>query len=181
MNDFSWLLSPPADPEAGLILGYVVLVLVGARVFEALARAHFNRARRYGERGFAYDPDGDHYQCLQGERLTLHRVDANSRLAVYRAPASRCNGCPLKASCTPHNEGRHLYRSLVSWAETDLGRFHRRLSLLMVGIGVLFSLGGLGRWMGQPGTGLLLLALAASLASMARDLRAAWAGPETGR
>ncbi len=50
----------------------------------------------------------------------------------------------------------------------------------MVGIGVIFSLGGLARWIGQPGTGLLLLALAASLVSVARDLRAAWNGPDAG-
>jgi hypothetical protein len=55
------------------------------------------------------------------------------------------------------------------------------MSLLMVGIGAIFSLGGLARWMGQLGTGLLLFALAVSLASIARDLRAAWAGPDTSR
>jgi len=181
MDPVSLLLSWPVELELWLILGYVVVVLAGARLAEVLAQIHFERARRYAERGFAYDADADHYHCPQGERLALHVVEPKSRLAVYRAPASSCNSCPLKASCTPHDEGRHLYRSLVAWAETDIGRFHRRLSLLMVGIGVIFSLGGLARWMGQPGTGLLLLALAASLASIARDLRAAWASPDTGR
>lgn len=171
------LFSVPAELELWLILGYVFVVLAGARLAEMLAQLHFERARHYAERGFVYDGDADHYHCPQGERLTLHLVEPKARLAVYRAPASRCNDCPLKSSCTPHDEGRHLYRPLVAWAETDLGRFHRRLSLLMVGVGVIFSLGALARWMGQPGTGLLLLAFAASLASVARDLRAAWAGP----
>jgi hypothetical protein len=178
VGPISFLLSLPVEWELWLILGYVAVVLVGARLAEVLARVHFERARRYAERGFEYDADADHYQCPQGERLALHVVEPESRLAVYRAPASRCNSCPLKESCTPHDEGRHLYRSLAAWAETDIGRFHRRLSMLMVGIGVIFSLGGLGRWIGQPGTGLLLLALTASLASIARDLRAAWAGPD---
>jgi hypothetical protein len=179
VDPVSLLLSLPAELELWLILGYVIVVLAGARLAEVLAQVHFERARRYAEHGFAYDADADHYHCPQGERLALHMVEPKSRLAVYRAPASRCNDCPLKASCTPHDEGRHLYRSLASWAETDIGRFHQRLSLLMVGIGAIFSLGGLARWMGQPGTGLLALALAASLISVARDLRAAWAGPET--
>jgi hypothetical protein len=48
----------------------------------------------------------------------------------------------------------------------------------MIGVGVIFSLGGLTRWMGHPGTGLLLAAVAASLACVTRDLRAAWTGPE---
>jgi len=175
----SLFLSLPTDLEVWLILGYVVVILAGARLSEVLARVHFERARQHAERGFEYDADADHYHCPQGERLALHQVRPESRLAVYRAPASRCNGCSLKTSCTPHDEGRHLYRSLAAWAETDIGRFHRRLSLLMVGVGVIFALGSVARWMGQPGTGLLLAAMTLSLASIARDLRAAWTGPES--
>jgi hypothetical protein len=178
VDPVSVLLSLPGDLEIWLILGYVAVVLAGARLSEKLARVHFERARRYAEHGFEYDADADHYSCPQGERLALHLVEEESRLAVYRAPASSCNGCPLKASCTPHDEGRHLYRPLAEWAETDIGRFHRRLSLLMIGIGVIFSLGALARWMGQPGTGMLLAALTVSLASVTRDVWAAWAGPD---
>jgi hypothetical protein len=164
------LVSPPADLEAWLILGYVLGVLAGARLFEVLARVHFERARRYAETGFAYDPDADHYECPQGERLALHLVDAQRRLAVYRAPASRCNDCPVKDSCTPHDRGRHIYRPLAAWAETDIGRFHRRLALLMFGVGAAIALAGLARWGGRLGTGLLLVALLASLTSV----RHAW-------
>jgi hypothetical protein len=178
VDTITLFLSLPADLEVWLILGYVVVVLGGARFSELLARLHFERARRYAESGFEYDADADHYQCPEGERLTLHLVEQESRLAVYRAPASSCNDCPRKASCTPHEEGRHLYRPLATWAETDIGRFHRRLSLLMIGIGLIFSLLALIRWLGQPGTGLLLVALTLSLVSMRRDLRAAWAGLE---
>ena len=170
------LLSLPAELEVWLILAYVAVVLAGARLAEALARLHFERARRYAEHGFSYDADADHYHCPQGERLSLHLVEPDTRLAIYRAPATRCNACPLKASCTPHDEGRHIYRPLAAWAETDIGRFHRRVSMLMIGVGAIFSLGGLAHWMGKPGTGLLLLALAVSLACMTRDWRAAWVG-----
>lgn len=178
MDPVTLLLSLPAELELWLILGYVAVVLAGARLAEAMARVHFERARRYAEQGFEYDAGADHYSCPQGERLVLHVAESESRLAVYRAPASSCNGCPLKSSCTPHDEGRHLYRRLAAWAETDIGRFHRRLSLLMIGVGAVFSLGGLARWMGQPGTGLLLLALVTSLACVAQDLCGAWAGPD---
>jgi hypothetical protein len=139
MDPISLFLSLPANLELWLILGYVIAVLVGAQVLEALARFHFERARRHAERGFEYDADADHYRCPQGERLALHVVEPESRLAVYRAPAASCNGCPLKASCTPHDEGRHLYRPLAAWADSDIGRFHRRLSLLMIGVGAVFS------------------------------------------
>jgi hypothetical protein len=165
--------------EVWLILGYVAVILAGARLLEVLARFHFERARRYAERGFEYHTDADHYHCPQGARLGLILVEKESRLAVYRAPASSCNRCVLKTSCTPHDEGRHLYRPLAAWAETDIGLFHRRLSLLMIGVGVVFSLGALIRWMGQPGTGLLLLALSVNLVSVGRNLRGTSMGLES--
>src|SRR5258708_6642140 len=86
----SILFGLPAELEHWLILIYVGVVLAGARLAEALARVHFERARRYAERGFEYDVDFDHYRCPQGERLALHALDPKNRLAVYRAPASSC-------------------------------------------------------------------------------------------
>lgn len=171
MNEMLYFLFIPAELESWLILSYVVIVLASARLFEVLARGHFERARRHAERGFEYDVDEDHYRCSEGERLSLHLRDEPRRLAVYRAPAGRCNHCASKASCTPHDEGRHVYRSLAGWAETDIGRFHRRFSLLMFAAGATLSTAGLGRWWGQAGAGSLLLTLVMSLASLVRDLR----------
>jgi hypothetical protein len=67
--------------------------------------------------------------------------------------------------------GRRLYRPLAAWAETDIGRFHRRLSLLIFAVAAALSVVGLVRWGGGPGTGLLVVALTASLASLVRQLR----------
>ena len=157
MNVEDALLSLPADLEVSLLLGYAIVVLAGARLMERLARVHFERARRYGEYGFHYDADADHYHCPQGERLALHLVDQQERVAVYRAPASACAGCPEKARCTPHDEGRHIYRPLAAWTETDVGRFHQGLSLLMAASAAALSLVALLGWAGRPGTGILLL------------------------
>ena len=169
MNDLEMLTSPPADLEVWLLLGYAVMVLAGARVTEALARTHFRRARRSAEHGFRYDADGDHYHCPHGERLSLHVIDSDERVAVYRAPASTCAECPSKAVCTPHDEGRHIYRPLAEWAETDVGRFHQWLSLLMAGSAAALSLVAIVRWAGRPGTGLLVLVSVASLGVAWRD------------
>jgi hypothetical protein len=163
----------PAELESWLILAYMGIVLATARLFEMLARSHFERAQRQAERGFEYVAVEDHYRCPEGERLSLHLHDEPRRLAIYRASAQRCNNCALKSSCTPHEEGRHIYRSLALWAETDLGRFHQRLSLLMFAAGAALSAAGLGRWWGQAGAGSLLLALVMSLASLARELKRA--------
>lgn len=174
MNVGDALLSLPADLELSLLLGYAVVVLAGARLTERLARAHFERARRYAEGGFDYDADADHYHCPQGERLALHLIDPKERVAVYRAPASTCTGCPVKSRCTPHDEGRHIYRPLAAWTETDVGRFHQWLSLLMAASVVAFCLVALLEWGGQSGTGLLLAALLTAASVTVRDARSVW-------
>src|SRR5215468_8043351 len=174
MNVRDALLSLPADLEAALLLGYAVVVLAGARLMERLARSHFERARRYSEGGFHYDADADHYHCPQGERLALHLIDRQERVAVYRAPASACAGCPEKARCTPHDEGRHLYRPLAAWTETDVGRFHQWLSLLMAASAAGLSVVALLEGAGRPGTGLLIVALLAAARVAVRDARSVW-------
>jgi hypothetical protein len=174
MNVQDVLLSPPADLEVALLLCYAIVVLVGARLMARLARGHFERARRYGEDGFHYDADADHYHCPQGERLALHLVDSQERVAVYRAPASTCAGCPEKARCTPHDQGRHIYRPLAAWTETDVGRFHQWLSLLMAASAAALSLVALLEWAGRPGTGLLIVAFVAAVHRAVRDARSVW-------
>jgi hypothetical protein len=141
---------------------------------ERLARVHFERARRYGDHSFHYDADADHYHCTQGERLALHLIDRRERVAVYRAPASACAGCPEKARCTPHDAGRHIYRPLAAWTETDVGRFHQWLSLLMAASAAALSLVALVQWAGRPGTGLLIVALLSAACVAVRDARSVW-------
>ena len=174
MNELERLIGPPADLEVWLLLAYAAVVLAGARLTEAVARTHFARARRYAEDGFHYDPDADHYHCPQGERLSLHVIDPDERVAVYRAPAAACAGCPEKARCTPHDEGRHIYRPLAAWTETDVGRFHQWLSLLMAASAAALSLVALLQWAGQPGTGLLIVALLTGVHGAVRDARSVW-------
>ena len=175
MNKLEMLTSPPADLEAWLLLGYAVMVLAGARLAEALAQTHFRRARRFAEQGFQYDADADHYHCPHGERLSLHVIDSDERVAVYRAPASTCAECPSKATCTPHDAGRHIYRPLAEWAETDVGRFHQWLSLFMAGSATALSLVAIVRWAGRPGTGVLVLVFVVALGVAWRDARKLWA------
>ena len=169
MKPLELLTSPPADLEVWLLLGYATAVLAAARLSEALARIHHRRARRLAEQGFHYDADGDHYHCPHGERLPLHLVNSDEQVAVYRAPATVCARCPSKAVCTPHDEGRHIYRPLAEWAETDVGRFHQWLSVFMAGSAAAMSLIALVHWARRPGLGLLLLAFLASLSVACRD------------
>lgn len=157
------LFIPPVDLELWIVLGYVAALTAAAWAVERLARMHFERARRHGQQGFEYIEGEDHYRCAGGERLLLQVVDEASRLAVYRAPASRCNGCPMKEGCTSHDDGRMVFRSLASWSESDVGWFHRRISAVMLGVGAALCSVEFGRRAGEPGADFLLLGLLACL------------------
>jgi len=165
------LLSPPVDIELWIILSYVAVVLAGARVVEAVARVHFARAQSYGERGFEYLEVHDAYRCPQGEYLALHSVQQDSRFAVYRAPPASCRQCRLKARCAPSSERRFVFRSLAGWAETSVGVFHLRVSMIMFAAAVVLCVAGLGRWAGQAGSGWLAGALLAAVVLLMQDLR----------
>jgi len=164
------MLSPPVDIELWIILFYVAAVLAGARIVEALARAHFGRALRYGEQGFEYLETHDVYRCPEGEFLSLHSVQHN-HFAVYRAPSASCRQCRLKARCAPSGEGRLIFRSLAAWAETNVGLFHRRISVIMFASAVVICVAGLWRWGGQAGSGWLAGALLAAVVLLMQDLR----------
>ena len=159
-----------------LLLAYLLVLWAGGWVLEFLAKVHFHRAERYAHPGFAYDTELDRYECPQGELLTLDTFDGRNKLAIYKAPASTCNECVLKEFCTPHADSRHVYRALAEFHETDVGRFHRGLSLLILGVALAFSTGGLLAWWNKPGEWLLVLATGVSLVLLWLDLRDA---PET--
>jgi hypothetical protein len=150
------------------------MLWVGGWALEFLARVHFHRAQRHAHNGFAYDTELDRYECPQGELLTLHTFDDRNKLAIYKAPAASCNACVLKAFCTPHDEGRHVYRSLAEFHETDVGRFHRWLSLIALAMSLAFSVAGLFAWWNKPGEWLLLIASAFSIVLL-------WLGVRDGR
>jgi hypothetical protein len=165
------------DLGLAMLLVYVVVLWVGGWALELLARAHFHRARRLNHTGFTYDAELDRYECPQGELLTLHTFDDRDKLAIYKAPASSCNECVLKEFCTPHDEGRRVYRSLAEFHETDVGRFHRLLSLLFLAVALAFSAGGLLAWWNKPGEWLLVIACGLSIVLLWRDVRQFRQGP----
>jgi hypothetical protein len=154
-----------------LLLLYLPVLWLGGWLLEFLASAHFHRAQRYAHTGFAYDVELDRYECPQGELLTLHTFDDRNKLAIYKAPASSCNQCVLKAFCAPHDAGRHVYRSLSEFHETDVGRFYRWLSLVILGVALAFSAGGTLAWWNKPGEWLLVIATGVSLVLFCLDVR----------
>ena len=157
--------------EQVLLLAYLVILWTGGWVLEFLARAHFHRAQRYAHQGFSYDAELDRYECPQGELLTLDTFDDRNKLAIYKAPAASCNACVLKAFCTPHDEGRRVYRPLAAFHETDVGRFHRGLSLLIVAVALAFAVGGVIAYWNKPGEWLLVVAAGVGIILLWLDVR----------
>lgn len=161
----------PASLELWVFVTYGAGLLLLARLLETLARLHFQRANQFAEAGFSYDHGLDQYRCPEGSYLARHAVDLRRRLAVYRAPASDCNRCHCKHACTPHDHGRHIYRSLAVWSETDLCRFHQRLSATMLAIGALLSLVTAIHWHRQPGWGLAAVVAVIDAVCLTIELR----------
>jgi hypothetical protein len=66
----------------------------------------------FGASKFVYDAAHDRYLCPHGQTLRrTHTAEAQQRIQ-YRAPASACRACPLKAQCTPARKiGRSVWRS----------------------------------------------------------------------
>lgn len=154
-----------------LLLAYLVALWTGGWALEFLARAHFRRAERYAAHGFAYDPELDRYECPQGELLTLDTFDDRNKLAIYRAPAASCRECVLKSFCAPHDHGRRVYRSLAEFHETDVGRFHRKLSLTILAVALAFAVGGVLAYWNRPGEWLLVIAAGVGIVLFWLDVR----------
>jgi transposase len=64
----------------------------------------------FGKNAFRYDPGADTYTCPGGATLPYSRADRADQLYLYQAPAATCNACPLKARCTPSDQGRMVSR-----------------------------------------------------------------------
>jgi hypothetical protein len=162
-------------PEVLLAVGYAALLVVGALVLEWLSAHTHRRALRYRTAGFTYDATHDHWQCPEGQHLWPHEFDHERRLVRYRAKAHICNACPLKDACTDSDRGREIVRPLDPWPHSEAGRFHRGLSLMLVGLALLILLvEGARHHRGDEAALLLAVLTVAALAAhrLLRDFRA---------
>jgi hypothetical protein len=125
--------------ETVLAAAYALGLLVVAFGIERMAHRTHRRAAAYATGGFTYHAQRDAWECPTGEQLLPIEVDHARRVAHYRAAAATCNRCPLKSSCTDSAEGRVVTRALDSWLESEMGRFHKGLSLVLVGLAGVLS------------------------------------------
>ena len=118
--------------EVVLAAIYAAFLAAVAFGLELLAHHSHQRSKRYRNSGFTYFRDVDAWECPAGQQLPRHRTDFQRRIVHYRASAEACNRCSLKSNCTDSNEGRLLKSHLDSWIESELRRFHRGISLVLL-------------------------------------------------
>src|ERR1700676_5610960 len=118
--------------EVVLAATYAVFLAGVAFVLEMLAQHSHKRSERYRNSGFVYFQKLDLWECPAGRQLLRIDTDYRRRIVHYRAPADACNACSLKNNCTDSNEGRLLKSHLDSWIESELRKFHRGISLVLL-------------------------------------------------
>lgn len=123
--------------EVILAVGYALFLLTAALILEGSARHTHGRAKMYRHRGFRFIQHLDVWECPAGEHLSRRETDEARRLVRYRAKAEKCNSCALKNLCTDSGEGREIVHSTQNWIDTEVGRFHRGLSLALLGMAAL--------------------------------------------
>ncbi len=130
-------------PEVVLVGGYAVVLLAVAFVLDWLAQHTQRRSERYRTAGFRYLPQHDAWTCSEDAMLWPMEYDKEHHLVRYRAKASVCNACHAKPDCTSSDNGRELTRAVAPWPHSEAGRFHRGMSMVLVGLaGVLLVVAG---------------------------------------
>ena len=84
-----------------------------------------------------------------------------------------CNTCPSKKNCTDSDSGREIRRSRLPWPHSEVGRFHRGLSLTLVLLAGLIILVEAPRHH-QPAELIVLGALLAAVTAVGRYMLAAF-------
>jgi transposase len=61
---------------------------------------------RFGKQDFVHVPSRDVYRCPAGQELTWHFNSVEDGRVLRNYWTTRCQGCPIKARCTPAKERR---------------------------------------------------------------------------
>lgn len=121
-----------------ILAGSYALLLVGiAAILEMIARHSHRRSEHFRHSGFVYKRKMDAWECPAGHHLTHERTDFERKITHYRAPKDKCNACRLKQSCTDSNNGRVLESRMDAWLQSELSRFHRGISLMLLLLAIL--------------------------------------------
>lgn len=95
--------------DRGYFSGQEILACEQAGIAVTLPRPLTSGAKadgRFGKQDFVYEPEGDAYRCPAGERLSYRYTNEEGGLTLRRYWTTACQGCAIKARCTPAKERR---------------------------------------------------------------------------
>lgn len=121
-------------PEVVMIGGYALVLLAVAAILDSAGKHTQRRSERFRTAGFTYQPHHDAWTCSEDAMLWPMEYDEKHHLVRYRAKASVCNACHVKPDCTSSATGREVTRAIAPWPHSEAGRFHRGMSLVLVGL-----------------------------------------------
>ena len=111
---FRWKLWPrqvTGDTKYGTVDNLVALEREGLHAYLPLPD-YSQRTPFFGKETFQYEAEQDAYRCPNGALLHFKSYLHHEGLKRYRADATTCNSCPLKARCTDSDQGRTLLCSV---------------------------------------------------------------------
>ncbi len=98
------------DTTYGTVENIVAVEDAGMQAFFPLPDFD-RRTPFFGKSTFTYDAMADMYRCPQGQPLPRRKTKYTEAEVVYRADATTCNTCLVKAACTASAHGRIVHRS----------------------------------------------------------------------
>ena len=123
--------------EALLAAAYAVFLALIALGIDLLARHSHQRTGRYRTAGFEYHEGLDAWLCPEGQHLHRVGTDHVAGVARYRGKAHICNACPSKGECTDSDRGREISRAIDPWPNSEAGRFHRGIAVVLLCLAAL--------------------------------------------
>jgi transposase len=111
---FRWGLRPysvTGDTTYGTVEIIRALEDAGIRAYLPMTNWDAGMSGLFGREAFTYDAEANHYTCPNGAILPWTTNNYVTLTHHYRADATTCACCPLKAQCTTSEEGRSLRRS----------------------------------------------------------------------
>lgn len=128
---------PSVSAETLAAAGYALFMVLVAAGLELGARFTHRRVHDAKTVGFRYHAPIDAWQCDEGAFLWRQRTRHPLPVARYRAHPHTCNRCASKRRCTDADDGREVVRPLAAWPFTEIGRFQRGLSLMLLVLAAL--------------------------------------------
>jgi len=102
-----------ADSQYGTSENYLACADQGIQAHMADWKAHYQGGtvkEQFGPEQFCYDPTSDTYRCPAGQTLKRYQRRAHKPAWEYKAKASICACCALRAQCTSSPSGRRIQR-----------------------------------------------------------------------